>query len=155
MASLPSDPAQCAVRLRASVSLLSRRLRDNAAVSDGPSVAKLSVLSQLYRRGPLTPTALAGHERVRLQTLTRLLAELEAEDWLARTPHASDGRQWVLSLTPVGRRRLKARMRTRETALAEAIAAALDAGERAVLLQACSLLDGIAAALEEGEADAQ
>ena len=39
-------------------------------------------------------------------------------------------------------------MRTREAALAEAIGATLDADQRALLLQACGLIDGIAAALD-------
>jgi len=148
MASPIPDPAQCASRLRASVSLLSRQLRSGSAGPDGPSVAKLSVLGQLHRHGPCTPTALAGLERVKLQSLTRLLAELEAEGWIGRAPHPSDGRQWLLSLTAEGVRRLKALMRRREAALAEAIGATLDAGQRALLLQACGLIDGIAAALD-------
>lgn len=148
MASTNPDPAQCASRLRASVSQLSRQLRSGSATPDGPSVAKLSVLGQLHRHGPCTPTALAGLERVKLQSLTRLLAELEAEGWIGRTPHPTDGRQWLLSLTADGARRLKTIMRTRETALAEAIGATLDADQRALLLQACGLIDGIAAALD-------
>ena len=148
MASPIPDPAQCASRLRTSVSLLSRQLRSGSAAPDGPSVAKLSVLGQLHRHGPCTPTALAGLERVKLQSLTRLWAELEAEGWIGRTPHPTDGRQWLLSLTAEGVRRLKALMRRREAALAEAIGATLDAGQRALLLQACGLIDGIAAALD-------
>ena len=144
----PADALQCAARLRTAVSQLSRQLRSGAAAPDGPSVAKLSVLGQLHRHGPCTPTALAGHERVKLQSLTRLLAELEAEGWIARAPHATDGRQWVLSLTPEGLRRLKALMRAREAALARAIGATLSAEQRALLLQACGLLDRIAGVLE-------
>lgn len=155
MASPIPDPAQCASRLRASVSQLSRQLRSGSAGPDGPSVAKLSVLGQLHRHGPCTPTALAGLERVKLQSLTRLLAELEAEGWIGRTPHPSDGRQWLLSLTAEGVRRLKALMRRREAALAEAIGATLDVGQRALLLQACGLIDGIAAALDSGSAAAE
>ncbi|KQW61214.1 MarR family winged helix-turn-helix transcriptional regulator [Variovorax sp. Root411] len=155
MASTIPDPAQCASRLRTSVSLLSRQLRSGSATPDGPSVAKLSVLGQLHRHGPCTPTALAGLERVKLQSLTRLLAELEAEGWIGRTPHPSDGRQWLLSLTAEGVRRLKALMRRREAALAEAIGATLDAGQRALLLQACGLIDGIAAALDSDSAAAK
>ena len=155
MASPIPDPAQCASRLRASVSQLSRQLRSGSAGPDGPSVAKLSVLGQLHRHGPCTPTALAGLERVKLQSLTRLLAELEAEGWIGRAPHPSDGRQWLLSLTAEGVRRLKALMRRREAALAEAIGATLDVGQRALLLQACGLIDDIAAALDSGSAAAE
>jgi DNA-binding MarR family transcriptional regulator len=146
------DPAQCASRLRASVALLSRRLRSNSASPEGPSVAKLSVLGLLYRQGPCTPGALAAHERVKPQSLTRLLAELEAEGWIGRAAHATDGRQSVLSLTTDGTRRLKAIVRSREAALADAIAARLDAAQRALLLQACGLIDGLAAALDGDEA---
>ena len=150
MASTIPDTAQCASRLRSSVSLLSRQLRSGSATPEGPSVAKLSVLGQLHRHGPCTPTALAGFERVKLQSLTRLLAELEAEGWIGRAPHSADGRQWLLSLTPEGTRRLKAIMRTREAALAEAIGATLDEDQRALLLEACGLIDRIAAALDSG-----
>ena len=155
MASPIPDPAQCASRLRAWVSMLSRQLRSGSAGPDGPSVAKLSVLGQLHRHGPCTPTALAGLERVKLQSLTRLLAELEAEGWIGRAPHPSDGRQWLLSLTAEGVRRLKALMRRREAALAEAIGATLDVGQRALLLQACGLIDDIAAALDSDSAAAE
>ena len=151
MASTIPDPAQCASRLRTSVSQLTRQLRSGSAAPDGPSVAKLSVLGQLHRHGPCTPTTLAGLERVKLQSLTRLLAELEAEGWIGRTPHPTDGRQWLLSLTAEGIRRLKALMRSREAALAEVISATLDADQRALLLQACGLIDGIAAALESSD----
>ena len=126
---------------------LARELRSGSASPEGPSVAKLSVLGQLHRHGPSTPTALAALERVKPQSLTRLLAELEAEGWAARSPHPSDGRQWLLSLTPEGVRRLKALMRSREAALAGVIGATLDAGQQALLLEACRLIDGIAAAL--------
>ena len=148
MASTIPDPAQCASRLRSAVSLLARQLRSGSAAADSPSVAKLSVLGQLHRHGPCTPTALAGFERVKLQSLTRLLAELEAEGWIGRAPHPGDGRQWLLSLTADGTRRLKAIMRTREAALAEAIGSSLDERQRALLLEACGLIDGIAARLD-------
>ncbi|WP_261803571.1 MarR family winged helix-turn-helix transcriptional regulator [Variovorax sp. PAMC26660] len=147
MASTSPNPAQCASRLRNSVAQLARQLRSGSATPDGPSIAKLSVLGQLHRHGPCSPTALAAHERVKLQSLTRLLAELEAEGWIGRAPHPTDGRQWMLSLTTDGTRRLKALMRSREAALADAIGATLDADQRALLLQACELLDGLTAAL--------
>jgi len=147
VASTSPNPAQCASRLRNSVAELARQLRSGSATPDGPSIAKLSVLGQLYRRGPCSPTTLAAHERVKLQSLTRLLAELEAEGWIERAPHPTDGRQWMLSLTADGTRRLKALMRSREAALADAIGATLDADQRALLLQACELLDGLTAAL--------
>jgi DNA-binding MarR family transcriptional regulator len=51
---------------------------------DGISVAKLSVIAHIKRVGSVTPSALAAHEGVKIQSLTRLLAELEADGWLMR-----------------------------------------------------------------------
>jgi len=143
----PADTLHVAVRLRAAVSRLTRHLRSQAT-ADLPGSAKLSVLGQLYRRGPLTPTQLAAHERVRLQTLTRLLAEVEAEGSIARRPHDSDARQTVLSLTAAGARLLTAEVHRRESSLASALDTRLSGAERAQLLAACDLIDRVAGALE-------
>jgi len=120
-----------------------RQLR-SAQPQDGISVAKLSVLGQLHRLGPSTPSELARRERVKLQSLTRLLAELEADGWVTRRPHGSDARQSVLSLTRVGVRMLTADVRRREAALLAAIQTSLSAAEQATLLSACGLIDRIA-----------
>ena len=140
------DAAHCAIRLRAAVTLLSRRLRP-APLQGGISVAKLSVIGQLYRMGALTPTELSAREGVKLQSLTRLLAELESEGWIARKAHASDGRQSVLSLTRLGSKQLARTVRAGEASLAQVIESTLGDEERAVLLQACALIDGISESL--------
>jgi DNA-binding MarR family transcriptional regulator len=135
-----------AVRLRATVSQLTRHLRSQAT-ADSPGPAKFSVLGQLYRRGPLTPTQLALHERVKLQSLTRLLAELEAEGWVARRPYEGDARKSILSLTAAGAGLLRAEVHRREASLALALETQLSADERAQLLSACELIDRVADAL--------
>ena len=150
---LDTDARHSAVRLRATVSHFSRRLR-SALPADGISVAKLGVLGLLHRLGPLSPSALARHERVKLQSLTRLLAELEAEGWVRRAPHAADGRQSLLSLTRAGVKVLTADVQRREASLVDAIGATLSAAERAQLLGACALIDRIADALAAPRTDA-
>ena len=57
------DPRHCALRLRATVSQLTRRLRA-ALPADAIGVAKLSALAVLHREGPMTPSTLARRERV-------------------------------------------------------------------------------------------
>jgi DNA-binding MarR family transcriptional regulator len=148
MESKPPDAADCAVRLRGAVTRLSRRLRP-APANGAISVAKLSVVGQLYRAGALTPTELARREGVRLQSLTRLLAELEAEGWLLRQADSTDGRRSLISLTRLGAKRLAQAVRAGEASLARVIADSLNAPERALLVQACTLIDGIAQALDE------
>jgi DNA-binding MarR family transcriptional regulator len=136
------DAAQCATRLRRAVLVLARRLRPSLQ-GDGISAAKLSVIGQLYRAGPMTPTELAVREGVKLPSLTRLLAELESDGWLTREAHASDGRRSLLRLTAHGRKRLVAAAQAADAPLAGAIAATISVDDRRVLLQACALLERI------------
>jgi len=145
MKTIESSPAHCAIRLRAALTQLYRQLRStqpDAALS----FAKLSALGQLYRAGPLTPKDLAERERVKLQSLTRLLAELEAEGCVLRRPHESDGRQTVLSLTRRGAKLLTDDVHRREASLAAAIEH-LPRSEREVLLASCAVLERLAESL--------
>jgi DNA-binding MarR family transcriptional regulator len=141
-----TTPRECAVRLRATVSQLTRRLRAVLPVNS-VSVAKLTVLGHLHRLGALTPSDLARRERVKLQTLTRLLAELEADRWVRRDAHALDKRQSLLSLTALGKRALANDVHRREASLVEAISATLSPTEQAQLLRACALMDRVAQAV--------
>jgi DNA-binding MarR family transcriptional regulator len=137
-----------AAQLRKSVTMLSRRLRP-AQLPDDLSLAKLSVLAQLYRQGPLTATELAQREGVKIQSLTRLLAELEDHGWLARKPHPSDGRQTRLSLTRQGIKRLCEATQPAEAALARVMAETLSTADRGVLARACALMDQLEQVLDQ------
>ncbi|CAN5540204.1 MarR family transcriptional regulator [soil metagenome] len=128
------------------MSNLQRRLRSSGR-DDGPSIAKLSALGQLHRSGALSAAELARREGVKPQTLTRLLAELEADGWLARTPHPVDGRQSLLKLTRSGSALLGREMRRRETVLTVAIAMELSEPEQALLRDACALIDRLTDAM--------
>ena len=140
------SPKHTAVRLRVSLFALMRQLRQTAP-PEGIGIARLGVLGALYRRGPMTPTELAAHERVKLQTLTRLLAELEADGWVVREADPVDGRRSVLSLTRLGLRQLTADVQRREASLATAIDSALTQAQQAHLLKACEALDAVTEAL--------
>lgn len=142
MSGAPSDIEQSAARLRRVVLVLARRLRPTLQ-SPGLSTAKLSVVGQLYRAGPLTPTELASREGVRLASLTRLVAELDRDGWLDREVDVADKRRSILSLTAVGRKRLIASAQTADAALAAAIAGVANLEELSVLRQACDLLERV------------
>lgn len=134
------DAAQTAIRLRRAVLVLGRQLRP-ALQPDGISTAKLSVIGQLHRAGPMTPTELAAREGVKLPSLTRLVAELEGDGWLIREAHATDGRRSLLSLTALGKKRLVTAAHTAGAPLADVIATTLTARDRLALLHACELLE--------------
>lgn len=106
-------------------------------------MGKLSVIAQVGRSAGITPTELAGREGVKIQTLTRMLAELETDGWLLREPHPVDGRQSVLNLTNKAKKRLSEAVGESEAAFAKVIATHLTAEERALLQKACALLDDL------------
>ena len=140
------DVQACAAHLRRAVTALSRPLRPKLQ-AEGIGAAKLSVIGQLRLVGPMTPTELATREGVKLQSLTRLLAELEAESWVKRKPHATDGRQSVLTLTKSGLALLGSAAQRVEISLAQVIASELTSAECAQLQSACVLLERIAQAI--------
>lgn len=131
-----------AAQLSASLSHLNRQLRRELPQSD-LSAAGLGLLARLHRDPGVSPTRLASSAGIKVQSLTRLLADLEAGGHIRREADAADRRQSVLSLTNKGRQSLKSEARRREAALANAIAASLSTPEQALLLQAVQLLDRV------------
>jgi DNA-binding MarR family transcriptional regulator len=132
----PAQIAAAASELRLVLGQLVRRLRREYTFP----VAQATVLSRLDREGPQTTSALAAAERVRPQSMAQTIAELAADQLVARHPDPADGRQILIQLTEQGRDRLHEERRRREGWLAEAIAAELTAEEQRVLIAAVPLL---------------
>jgi len=128
--------------IRRGVIHLARRLRAERS-DDAMSSGKLSILSHLIRRGPMTPGELAAAEFVKPQSLTRALAELEGEGLVARRPHGSDGRRSVLAITDAGIRAVVEDVAGRDRWLAAAMES-LSEAERGVLVLAATLMDQLA-----------
>lgn len=114
---------------------LARSLRTERPAKSAKLPA-ISILSTLYRSGPLTASRLAAEERLQPQSLTRLIGELEANGWIARTRSTIDRREISIALTRRGRRVLANDMQARRMWLEGAMAAALTQSERDMLLQA-------------------
>ena len=70
------------------------------------SPARLSALSVVVFRGPLTLGALAAAEGVRSATMTGIVNGLEADGLVRRRPHATDRRAVQIQATAAGRRLL-------------------------------------------------
>jgi DNA-binding MarR family transcriptional regulator len=132
----PAQIAAAASDLRLVLGQLVRRLRREYTFP----VAQATVLSRLDHEGAQTTSALAAAERVRPQSMAQTIAELAAEELVARRPDPADGRQILIELTGEGRDRLHEERRRREGWLAEAIAAELTPEEQQVLIAAVPLL---------------
>lgn len=104
------------------------------------SPARLSALSVVVFRGPLTVGELAAAERVRSATMTGIVNGLEADRLVRRRPHASDRRAVEVEATAAGRR-LLARARSKRIDLVESRLDDLTRAELELLWRACELLE--------------
>nr|WP_211661218.1 MarR family transcriptional regulator [Modestobacter muralis] len=121
---------------------LSRRLR-NQRVDTTVTLTHLAALSTLKRHGPMSPGELAAHERVQPPSMTRVVVALESQGLVTRTPHATDGRQVVIGLTPAAEELLTEEVRAREAWLSGQLQQ-LTAEQREVLRQAAVIMDELA-----------
>jgi DNA-binding MarR family transcriptional regulator len=139
----PARAVQLADRLHSAAIHLLRRLRveDSAA---GLTAPRLSALSVIVFRGPLTLSELAAAEQVRPPTITRLVQELEREGLVVRLPDPADRRITRVRATPRGRRLLHQGRARRVQRLARDLVRASPA-DRALLEQAAQVLEAMLA----------
>jgi DNA-binding MarR family transcriptional regulator len=104
------------------------------------SLSQGAVLGRLDREGTKSIGDLAALERVRPQSMTQTIADLEADGLVVRRPDPADGRRTLVELTEQGVQTLEADRRQREGWLARAIAEDLSTEEQQVLAQAIGLL---------------
>ena len=118
--------AGLATALRISVSRLARRLRAQRTTSGLTeavlSETQLAALSALEAHQAMTPGELAEHEKVQPPSMTRVIAVLEERNLVLRSPHPTDRRQVVLTVTPEGRAVVQRVRRRKDAWLARRLA---------------------------------
>ena len=144
MSALAEPATTTATEIRRGVTRLGRRLRAERP-ADSPSAARIAVLAHLYRFGPSTPGELARAEGLDPQSLTRMLAALEADGLMTRTVSPDDRRVSVLAITPAGADLVVRDMGARDAWLA-AVLGELSEAEVAVLRLAAEVMSRLAAA---------
>lgn len=140
----PTRTAELSSQLRLSVMRLSRRLRAERADLT-LTLTQLATLSTLHRCGPLSPRDLADKEKVQPPSMTRVLGALEDRGLVRRTPHPTDGRQQLVSLTAAAVTMIKEDKRRRDAWLSRRLAE-FTTQERAVLRAAAPLLERLGSA---------
>ena len=118
---------------------LGRRLRAERPAGS-VSLSALGVLGSLHRLGPLPASELAEAERLKPQSLTRLIADLEAEGFITRRRDKVDRRQLIIEITPGGRGMLAHDMAARRAWLAGAMKRTLTPDEQTALARAAELM---------------
>jgi DNA-binding MarR family transcriptional regulator len=134
------DTTRLASELRMVLGQLMRRLRTEHRFS----LSQGAVLGRLDREGTRSIGDLAVAERVRPQSMTQTISDLEGEGLIARRADPADGRRILVELTDQGRNTLEADRRKREGWLARAIAEDLSPSEQQTLIEAVTLLRRLA-----------
>jgi DNA-binding MarR family transcriptional regulator len=134
-------PSSAAVaRLRLVIARLHRQLAQASSDDLNLTYAQLSALARIQEHGPLRLGELAAYEQVAAPSLTRTVAPLSAAGLIAKQPDPSDGRSWLVSVTPEGGEVLGRIRRERSELLARRMAR-LDAGQLDALLAALPALE--------------
>jgi DNA-binding MarR family transcriptional regulator len=95
--------SEIAALLHEQFARLTRQLR-TIELPPGMTPERLSALSAIEKRGPISVTALAENEMVRPATMSRMVTALVEEGLVKRSDDKSDGRGVLVSATPKGRR---------------------------------------------------
>jgi DNA-binding MarR family transcriptional regulator len=145
--------AGLATALRISVSRLARRLRAQRTTSGMTeavlSETQLAALSALEVHHAMTPGELAEHEKVQPPSMTRVIAVLTERDLVLKSPHPTDRRQVILTVTEEGRAVVHRVRRRKDAWLAQRLAE-LTAAERATLRAAMPILEKLSQSLPAG-----
>lgn len=132
--------AGLASQLRISVMRLRRRLANERHPDNELSLGAMAVLGWLHRHDELGVGELAALEQVQPPSMTRTVRCLVEGGFVERRPHATDGRQVLVTLTPLGRETVLADRRRRDAWLARRLSE-LTPDERAVLRAAAPILE--------------
>ena len=131
--------AALATELRALVGKLKRRLQAQASIGD-LTPSQFTVLRHLDSHGPATVTALAQAEGIRPQSMGATVGILESAGLVAGSPHPTDGRQTIFSLTPACRERIDANRAARQDWIVRTVRSRLTPSEEAELARGIELL---------------
>lgn len=120
--------------------MLGRLVRRLRLEHSGLGMTRAAVLLRLEREGPQATGQLARAEKVRPQSMSQTLAELEADGLIARRPDDRDLRRTIVELTDEGALAIRQERALREGWLARMIREQLSPSERDLLGDAVAVL---------------
>lgn len=138
----PTD-AELASVIRLAILRVARRLRSQR-VNTAVTLSQLSALATVKKCGPLSAGEVAAIEQVQPPSMTKILAALEANQFIARQPHPDDRRQSVISISQAGLDLLSSETRARDQWLTRRLAELSDS-DIDKLTKAAEVLERLAA----------
>ena len=136
---------EAADRLRRAVGDMVRTTQQKENRPDG----QLETLGFLIREGPQSIAQLARRRRIRHQSMSSTVVELEAHGLVVRSPDPADGRGVIIMLTDDGAAMVQKSRDDRSSALLRAAQAVLTQEELATLAQTAGIFDKLRFALTE------
>lgn len=140
----PTFDLDAADEMRSAIGMLVRAVRE---ISVERPEGQLETLGLLTREGPQSIADLARRRRIRHQSMSATVAELEAQGLVERSPDPSDARGVLISLTSEGSGAIASSRTERATAILRAVETTLDDEERRRLHGVPELLMKLAAGL--------
>ena len=137
------DAATLAAEIRGVIGKLRRRLREQTNSWD-LTPSQVGVLLRLEKGGPATVSSLARAEGMRPQSMSSVVATLEAAGLVTAASDPTDKRQSLLSLTEACRKKVREDRPARQDWLSRVLQAHLSPGELAQVAAAVELLKRLA-----------
>ncbi len=135
------DLSDIAEQLRQAIGRLVRTTRAHA---DSLPRTHAETLGYLSREGSRTIAELAALRRVKHQSMSRTVGELDGLGYISRAPNPADARGFVITLTPAGAEALDTDRAARREWVAAAIATELTPEEQQLLAVVPALLNRLA-----------
>ena len=121
-----------------------RRRLESLPSEGGLSPAQSSVIARLAAHGPASAGEPAAAERVRPQSMAKIVASLDQAGLVERNPGPADGRRQVITLTDAGAARRQGDREARPAWLAAALRERGGEERIRAVITAMALLDEVA-----------
>jgi len=134
---------ETADRLRRAVGDIVRSIQETENTPGG----QIETLGFLVRDGAQSIAELARRRRIRHQSMSGTVAELEARGWVTRSPDPADRRSVVVAATDAGTAAIEESRSSRSGTILRAAEDALTAEERDLLARVPELFDKLGATI--------
>ena len=134
---------ELAPALRSVISAIHKSLRRQMSSVNTYSMTEIETIAHLGRAGSLLPTELAALTRVKTQSMSQILKEMEEHRIIKRTPSKEDGRKVYISLTALGKNMLEKAKYDKDEWLKTAIENTLTEKEKDLLVKVIPVLSKI------------
>jgi DNA-binding MarR family transcriptional regulator len=141
--------SEIAALLHEQFARLTRQLR-TIELPDGMTPERLSALSVIDKRGPISVTALAENEMVRPATMSRMVTALVEDGFVKRGEDKNDGRGVLVTTTSKGRRAFQRAQEQRLQHFAEVLDS-LSAEQLAAMRSLTGALERLTALLDKND----